>query len=348
MNVDLRSNVEPGFAARPGSIPVDQDSWPQEDRESLGVDAAVRCDEVSPVAVVTGTPDRGEGGLSRFAARMVKLAVSLLVAGGDWLSALIARSGGRQPASYCVVLYYHAVRAKDRQRFAAQMDVLASIAVPVDLEGSGDLPAARRYAAVTFDDAFVSVVVNALPALRARGIPSLIFAPTGAIGGRPTWIEAAHHDGSEVVASAELLRSVSDQPLVRIGSHSVSHPNFRRLDDAQARQELADSKAELERITGRQVRSFSFPHGAYTERSLSLARQCGYTQVHTIAPALTRAPREAFVIGRVSVDPGDWPIEFRLKALGAYRWMVWASAFKRRLRDRLHGRRRQVQAVRVA
>ena len=30
-----------------------------------------------------------------------------------------------------------------------------------------------------------------------------------------------------------------------------------------------------------------------------------------------------FVVGRVQVDPWDWPIEVRLKALGAYRWMAW-------------------------
>jgi peptidoglycan/xylan/chitin deacetylase (PgdA/CDA1 family) len=135
---------------------------------------------------------------------------------------------------------------------------------------------------------------------------------------------------------------------VRIGSHSVSHPNFRLLDDEQARRELAESKADLEKITGRQVRSFSFPHGAYTARCLTLARQCGYAQVYTIAPGLTKAPRDEFIVGRVCADPSDWPIEFRLKALGAYLWMVWASAFKRGLRNRLHGRHRQVQAARVA
>ena len=36
-------------------------------------------------------------------------------------------------------------------------------------------------------------------------------------------------------------------------------------------------------------------------------------------------------MGRVSVQPTDWDIEFRLKLLGAYRWVRWGSAAKRRV-----------------
>jgi len=36
-------------------------------------------------------------------------------------------------------------------------------------------------------------------------------------------------------------------------------------------------------------------------------------------------------VGRVRVDPTDSPIEFRLKLLGAYRWLPLAFSWKRRL-----------------
>jgi peptidoglycan/xylan/chitin deacetylase (PgdA/CDA1 family) len=133
------------------------------------------------------------------------------------------------------------------------------------------------------------------------------------------------------VASAEVLRTVADQPLVRIGSHSVSHPDFTRIDDEQARDELTRSKATLEEILQREVTSFSFPHGAHTQRSLDLARECGYARVFTIDPVPTADAHDEFSVGRVRVEPQDWPIEFRLKALGAYRGMARASAIKRDL-----------------
>jgi peptidoglycan/xylan/chitin deacetylase (PgdA/CDA1 family) len=273
--------------------------------------------------------------------RVIKLLISFSVAGADRVSDVIRRLLGGQPATACVVLYYHAVRAAARRQFASQMDDLARLSVPIDIEDREPLSKGRRYTAVTFDDAFMSMVENALPELRAREIPCTIFVPTGSIGRHPAWIAPSHEDAAEVVASAEVLRMIAHEPLVRIGSHSASHPDFRRLDEAQATQELTESKATLEEILGREVTSFSFPHGAYTPRSLDLARQCGYTRVFTIEPVPLRDPRAGFAVGRVRVEPHDWPIEFRLKALGAYRWMARASAIKRELLGIVRGGRMQ-------
>jgi hypothetical protein len=44
-----------------------------------------------------------------------------------------------------------------------------------------------------------------------------------------------------------------------------------------------------------------------------------------------RCPGE-FVLGRISVEPTDWALEFRLKLLGAYRWLPQAIALKRKLK----------------
>lgn len=269
--------------------------------------------------------------------RVVKLLVSLAVAGADILCSAFRRLAGRPHEPACVVLYYHAIAAKSRHQFASQMEQLIRITEPVDIEGRFQPVAKRRCSAVTFDDAFLSVVDNALPELRARGIPCTIFVPTGALGLHPGWIEPSHPDAGEVVTSPDLLRAIASDPLVGIGSHSVSHPNFRRLDDAQAREELSRSRTALEELLGRPVRSFSFPHGAYTPRSLEIARECGYQRVFTIEPERLNGAPEDFAVGRVRVEPTDWPIEFRLKAIGAYRWMVHASALKRRLLGMVRG-----------
>jgi peptidoglycan/xylan/chitin deacetylase (PgdA/CDA1 family) len=274
--------------------------------------------------------------------RAIKLFISLSVAGVDALASAARRLTGRRPTNERVVLYYHAIPAVSRHQFAAQMDQLMRLTEPVDVDSDDRWCSARRQSAVTFDDAFVSVVDNALPELRARGIPCTIFVPTGALGHQPGWIGPSHPDSGEVVTSPELLRAIASDPLVGIGSHSVSHPNFRRLDDVQARDELGRSRAALEELLGRPVRSFSFPHGAYTPRSLEIARECGYTRVYTIEPERLSGALKGFTVGRVRVEPTDWPIEFRLKAIGAYRWMVHASALKRRLVGMVRGSQAQL------
>jgi peptidoglycan/xylan/chitin deacetylase (PgdA/CDA1 family) len=272
--------------------------------------------------------------------RLIKLIVGLAVAGVDVLAAATSRLIGRRTGTHRVVLYYHAIPIGSRHLFAAQMDQLMRVAEPVSIESiesSERLDCGRRCAAITFDDAFVSVVDNALPELRARGIPCTIFVPTGSLGRHPGWIGSSHPDAGEMVISRDLLRAIALDHLVGFGSHSVTHPNFHRLDDAQAREELSRSKAALEELLERPVQSFSFPHGAYTPRSLELALECGYTRVFTIEPERLNGVPTRFAVGRVRVEPTDWPIEFHLKAIGAYRWIVHASALTRRLVGLMRG-----------
>lgn len=265
--------------------------------------------------------------------RVIKLIVSLGVALADSVQRQVLMLLGREPAAICVVLYYHAVRAEDRSAFARQMDDLLRIGIPVPSDRIGPLDAGRRYIVVTFDDGFVSVRENALPELRSRRIPFTIFVPTGWLGSWPGWLRPGHSDASETVMSAELLQALAEDGAVTIGSHSIQHPDFRTLDDDRARVELAQSKSDLEGIVRKDVTLFSFPHGACTSRSCELAREAGYTRVFTIEPRRASDAADPFVIGRVQVGPRDWPIEFRLKATGAYRWLAGASAWKRRLRD---------------
>jgi peptidoglycan/xylan/chitin deacetylase (PgdA/CDA1 family) len=254
--------------------------------------------------------------------RLLKLAISLLVRVWDVFVAFALRLLGRRPRPSCVVIYYHAINPGQRPRFARQMDDLLRLAKPIDLSGVPDSPA--HWCAVTFDDGFVSVLENALPELEPRNIPATFFVPTGSLGASPAWVKAASPARHQRVLSAEQLAGLKDHRLLAIGSHSISHPNFLKLDLAQARRELEQSKAQLEAIVGHKVGLFSFPHGDCDAQTIALARAAGYDRVFTINPCNAFTGPDNFVVGRVLVDPGDWPLEFRLKVQGAYRWLAKA------------------------
>jgi peptidoglycan/xylan/chitin deacetylase (PgdA/CDA1 family) len=125
-----------------------------------------------------------------------------------------------------------------------------------------------------------------------------------------------------MVMTPAQLQDLAKSPGITVGSHTVRHRRLDTLPEAEARQELFDSKKNLEDILGQPVPLFSFPHGAFTDRVLSLARDAGYQTVYTISPTCAREQMNGFVAGRVKVDPDDWMIEFRLKLRGAYRWMA--------------------------
>lgn len=269
--------------------------------------------------------------------RLLKLLISLLLHGWDLARGLLSKLCGRKPPGCCVVLYYHAVTDQQRGEFAKQMDLLLRIAKPVSADNQTPLVPGQRYAAVTFDDGFTSVVQNALPELRKRSIPATIFVPTGSLGRSPLWItDPDSPSRKETVLSAEELKGLRGTRLLTIGSHSVNHPNFLKSEPAQARAELAESKSTLEQILGCEVTLFSFPHGAHNEVVDRQAREAGYRRVFTIEPRLSFQQTSVFIIGRTLADPSDWSPEFQLKLLGAYRWLAPISALKSRLRGGLN------------
>ena len=264
--------------------------------------------------------------------RLIKLVISMgfFVASSCWK--LFCRLTGGRQRGVCVVLYYHAVPPEFRRHFARQMDILLSCTKPVAAGVQLPLPDGGPYSAVTFDDGYESVIENALPELRERRIPCTIFVITEALGRWPTWLTGPDSDRElhGRVLSADQLRRLSSD-MVTIASHSMTHPKLTSLSQQEASKELVGSRLKLEEMLHKQVRLFSFPYGAFNKELVRWCREAGYERVFTILPVLAFTDSQEFVTGRVWVEPTDWPLEFRLKLLGAYRWLPSAFALKQKL-----------------
>ncbi|CAD5375216.1 Polysaccharide deacetylase [Rubrivivax sp. A210] len=77
---------------------------------------------------------------------------------------------------------------------------------------------------------------------------------------------------------------------MQIGAHTVSHPILARVGDAEARAEMAASKAQLEDMLAQPVRLFAYPNGKpgadYSPRDVAIARSLGFdAAVSTMAGA---------------------------------------------------------------
>jgi peptidoglycan/xylan/chitin deacetylase (PgdA/CDA1 family) len=202
------------------------------------------------------------------------------------------------------------------------MDAVASRTSPISVGDLSKIEAGKRYSAVTFDDGFEESLRNAMPELQKRKIPVMVFVPTGCLGLPAPWLnESQQRTEGGVVLRPDEIKELSQRNLVSFGSHCVSHRPLLTLNDRESKEEISQSKADLEKILGKQVETLSFPHGAFERRHADWARQAGYTRVFSINPELAFAQPNKFVTGRVRVDPTDWPVEFRLKLVGAYRWL---------------------------
>jgi peptidoglycan/xylan/chitin deacetylase (PgdA/CDA1 family) len=256
--------------------------------------------------------------------RAVKCGISLGLYAGSALGRLIARLVGKSSRGSCVVVYYHSVVASERTLFANQLDQLLRYAKPIALNERMITDPGSHCVSVTFDDGFQNFCECALPELQKRGIPAtmfLIYDVIGKVFGPPGC--------REKVMSLEQLRDLP-RDLVTLGSHTLTHPLLPAIDIEAAAREITLSRARLEEKLNRKVLLFSFPYGGFNEELVEICRRTGYQRVFSTLPQFAFENPDEFVTGRVRVDPTDWPLEFRLKLAGAYRWLPWAFELKRR------------------
>jgi peptidoglycan/xylan/chitin deacetylase (PgdA/CDA1 family) len=265
--------------------------------------------------------------------RILSLLISVLTYCIDELHTQFCKLTGKEPPSKYIVLYYHAVREEQRDRFARQLDEIIRSAQPFRIDAKHASPDGMHHVAITFDDGFASFLQNALPELIKRDMPFTVFVPTGYLGKSPGWIKTGLQQfQSERVMNEEELRALKMLKIASIGSHCVTHRDLRTRTNDEARNEILQSKSDLENILRQKITTLSFPHGGYHQTHIEYAKQAGYERVFSIIPSQAFQTRNDFITGRIKCDPDDWLLEFRLKFLGAYRWSRSASNIKTRIR----------------
>lgn len=267
--------------------------------------------------------------------RITKLVISILFFTVNKIYIIACSLLGRGIPSILVILTYHPIKTSDTARFEKQMDILLNSGKPFPLNGNISALPGGNNISVTFDDAYQSILQNALPVLRKKNIPATIFVPAGCLGGKPTWITNPDHSyANETVLTEEQLKvlsSISPAGLITIGSHTVSHINLNHTDESTAKREIFDSKIILETILNKEIKLFAAPFATLNEKFIPLFKEAGYQRVFLNIPTFPATKTDLYVLGRTSVEPTDWPIEYRLKLSGAYQWLPLAISLKKQL-----------------
>jgi len=263
--------------------------------------------------------------------RLIKLAISIFFFIFNKIISNLLFILTRNKLSTFVVITYHSVTPKQTSKFAEQMNMLLNIGKPVSLEKPIYGYNKTHYLAVTFDDGYQSVIQNALPVLKEKEIPATIFIPTVAFGKRPPWIKDINHPFfNEIILTKEQLKALPGD-LITIGSHTDSHCRLSNIDAGTFKREIVDSKKKLEFVSGRNISLISVPYGQFDKKYTKLFKEAGYQKVFLNIPTFPATNNDLFIMGRISVEPDDWTLEFHLKLQGAYQWLPFAISIKKKL-----------------
>lgn len=76
------------------------------------------------------------------------------------------------------------------------------------------------------------------------------------------------------------LKEMSKHPLINIQSHTYNHPILTNICEKQLDYELYESQNYLSNLLGKDINTFSYPNGSFTQReekAVSKYYRCGYT-----------------------------------------------------------------------
>ena len=68
-----------------------------------------------------------------------------------------------------------------------------------------------------------------------------------------------------------------------IGAHSMTHRRLPTISEQEAEREIIESKAVLEQVTGKEIKVFCYPGGAYTKLHVQLVKDAGYRYARTVS-----------------------------------------------------------------
>ncbi len=229
-----------------------------------------------------------------------------------------------------------------------------------------ETPLTAPLAAITFDDGYRDNLTIAAPILRSFGMPAtLFFAPGPQELGRPFWWdlmdaigmtdegalsrlkELPYTEFQEMMTEtmAELrpkrvtelvkrlylnwdeVRDWVEQGL-GIGAHTLTHPILSKLTVDQARWEIWQSRAVIERQVGKVIDLFSYPNGRaedFTPETTALLREEGFRAACTTIKGWNDHATDPLQLRRIGVH--DQPLP-----LFALRLSPTATAAQQRLR----------------
>lgn len=224
-----------------------------------------------------------------------------------------------------LVLCYHAL--SDRwpaalsttpERFRAQLELLLGRGYrPVTFASAVTERNSERAFAVTFDDAYRSVLEIARPIMDALGVPGTVFVPTDwADSSEPMrwdgidqWLGGPHEHELRCLRWEELRELASSG--WEVGSHTCSHPHLTRLDDTALARELVASRAVCSEKLGMPCHSIAYPYGDVDARVIEAARSAGYELGATLPKQF--APTDQLDWPRIGVYGRDDLRRFKLK-----------------------------------
>ncbi|MBV6458787.1 MAG: hypothetical protein HONBIEJF_01925 [Fimbriimonadaceae bacterium] len=210
------------------------------------------------------------------------------------------------------ILMYHRIDRPNRRSsvygqyispklFERQMLLLRRMGfetVPLDALVGG-WPRYRRPIAITFDDGFQNYHAAALPILKGLRMTSTVFLVSDLIGKTNVWNEVEGDVVEPLMGEMEVRAALAAGQT--IGSHSRTHADLCQASPDQLREEVADSRRDLEARFGLPIKWFCYPYGRQNPAVVEAVRAAGYQGATSTLPGPNEPSTDPFLWRRTNI-----------------------------------------------
>lgn len=168
---------------------------------------------------------------------------------------------------------------------------------------------------ITFDDGYQNNLIHALPVLKANGFTATCYGVSSMVGGTNAW------DKGKVAQKPLMTRQdwlAWHGAGMDVGSHTQTHANLKELPEDEARQQIVQSKAELEQVLGAEVRHFCYPYGWFKPEHEDMVRTAGYVTATSTRRGRVKAGDNPYALQRIMVARATNPLQFFMKISTSY------------------------------
>ena len=204
------------------------------------------------------------------------------------------------------------------EEFYSQMEFLSnsgykviSLSKATELISSQN-PLDADYVVLTFDDGCERFYDITFPILENFGFPSAIYPVANYLGKRATWGNVMTRE-LRILSKSQLTELAGLQ--VEIGAHTMDHVKLTTASKDDAMVQVFESKKTLEQLIGREIRSFAYPHGAYTRETMDIVKEAGFCNALTCISRAVGAAESMYEIPRKYITYYDDLNAFKQKLL---------------------------------
>lgn len=145
----------------------------------------------------------------------------------------------------------------------------------------------ERSVIITFDDGWKSQYEHAIPVLKKYHFKATFFI-------------IVNYVGSSAFMSWDQLKELIGQGM-EIGSHTLSHPNLKTISEGKMNQEVASSKAILEKKLKTKIIVLAYPYGAYDSRVIKAVKRAGYALARGCQRGVDQSSKNMYSLKAIQV-----------------------------------------------